>query len=42
MGRRGRAWAEDAFSWDQVARQMRTVYDWVLGLGDRPDCVVMD
>ena len=42
MGRRGRAWAEAAFSWDQVARQMRTVYDWVLGLGDRPDCVVMD
>ena len=42
MGRRGRAWAEEAFSWAHVAREMREVYAWVLGLGDRPDCIITD
>ena len=42
MGRNGRLWAEEAFSWKHVAEEMRALYAWVLGLGDRPGCVVTE
>ena len=42
MGHRGREWAEEAFSWKHVGQEMRALYAWVLGLGDRPACVVTD
>lgn len=25
-----------------LAAEMKTVYDWVLGAGDRPDCVLLN
>ncbi len=36
MGRRGRALAEDTFSWSALATRLRTVYAWLLGGGDPP------
>lgn len=41
MGRRGRAYVEQ-FGWPHIAEQMLSVYRWVLGRGDKPDCVVRD
>jgi poly(glycerol-phosphate) alpha-glucosyltransferase len=40
MGARGRALAERQFDWHTVAAQMASVYEWVLGAGPKPDCVV--
>ena len=42
MGLRGRAWMARDFSWDRIARDMTTTYNWVLGGGDRPTCVLTD
>jgi glycosyltransferase involved in cell wall biosynthesis len=40
MGERGRAWIERDFSWAHVAERMAASYRWLLGRGDRPDCVL--
>lgn len=40
LGRNGRALVERQFTWPQVAAQMKEVYEWVLGAGPRPCCVV--
>lgn len=40
MGARGRAWMESQFSWDKQAAQMKDVYRWCLGRGEKPKCVV--
>lgn len=40
MGLRGRAWMEQDFSWQSVAEKMKTVYEWMLGGGVKPECVV--
>ena len=40
MGARGRALVERKYSWDHVAEEMAGVYRWLLGQGERPDCVV--
>lgn len=42
MGRRGRAYVERDFGWPGIAQQMLSVYRWVLGQGDKPDCVMSD
>lgn len=42
MGLRGRAWMARDFSWDRIARDMTATYNWVLGGGDRPACVLTD
>lgn len=42
MGRRGRAYVEQNFGWPGIAQQMLSVYRWVLGQGERPDCVITD
>ena len=42
MGERGRRWMEEEFAWPQVAREMRGVYDWLLGRSARPACVLTD
>lgn len=42
MGRRGRAYVEQNFGWPGIAQQMLSVYRWVLGQGERPDCVTTD
>lgn len=39
MGQRGRAWMERDFSWDAIGGRMTSVYDWLAGRGDCPDCV---
>ncbi len=42
MGLAGRALVEEKFTWEQVARHMIELYQWVLGGGSPPTCVVMD
>ena len=42
LGKRGRALVEQRFNWFNIARQMLSVYRWVLGRGDQPNCVLMD
>ncbi|MDB4259903.1 glycosyltransferase, partial [Akkermansiaceae bacterium] len=39
LGDNGRALVERQFTWDQVAAQMKQVYEWVLGGRDAPECV---
>lgn len=38
-GQRGREWIERDFSWTDAGRRMRSVYDWLCGLGPMPACV---
>ena len=40
MGARGRTLVAERFTWPKIARDMRAVYEWVLGGGQKPDCVV--
>lgn len=42
MGRRGRTYVEQHFGWPHIAEQMLSAYRWVLGQGERPDCVITD
>lgn len=39
MGDRGRALVEKVHSWPVVAKEMKAVYDWVLGGGEKPSTV---
>lgn len=40
MGIRGRQLVQKSFSWTAYTTQMHAVYLWLLGSGDKPDCVV--
>lgn len=40
MGEKGRELARDRFAWPKVAAEMKAVYDWVLGSGSKPSCVI--
>jgi glycosyltransferase involved in cell wall biosynthesis len=40
IGNRGRALVESRFTWERVGRQMRTVHEWILGGGAKPDCLL--
>lgn len=42
MGARGRELVEKHYSWDRVAREMISVYDWTLGRSAPPGCVYLD
>lgn len=42
MGERGRRLVQEKFSWPEIARQMKEVYEWVLGGGRKPQCVRLD
>jgi len=42
MGQRARQLAQDDFSWDAIASQVGGVYRWLLGGGQRPDCVIVE
>jgi glycosyltransferase involved in cell wall biosynthesis len=42
MGKRGRKWMARDFSWDRVARDMLSVYDWLTRSEDRPATVRVD
>jgi glycosyltransferase involved in cell wall biosynthesis len=39
MGNRGRTLVATKFSWPQIGEQMRCVYEWVLGGGEKPQTV---
>lgn len=39
MGRKGRAWMSRSYGWERVAWNMRQVYVWLAGEGERPSCV---
>ncbi len=39
MGKRGRELIERRYSWNAIAAQMLSVYNWLLGLAPRPSCV---
>jgi poly(glycerol-phosphate) alpha-glucosyltransferase len=41
IGRRGRQFVEDRFSWDRVAAEMNRVYAWLAGGGAPPACVTV-
>ncbi len=41
IGMRGTELVRHNFSWDCAARQMKVVYEWVLGRGERPASVVV-
>lgn len=40
-GERGRQYVQ-SFDWHNIARMTADVYRWVLGLGEKPDCVQLD
>lgn len=40
MGRKGRALVKVKFTWNRVAKDMVSVYFWLLGSGPKPACVV--
>ncbi len=40
MGQRGAEWAGEQFQWTHVGQQMLEFYQWLLGGGDRPECVL--
>jgi poly(glycerol-phosphate) alpha-glucosyltransferase len=40
MGARARCLVEEQFRWPRIADQMTQVYDWILGAGPRPACVL--
>jgi glycosyltransferase involved in cell wall biosynthesis len=42
MGQRGRELVERKYSWQRVAADMKAVYAWLLGQGERPDCVLLN
>jgi len=42
MGARGRRWMEESFAWPRIAAEMKGVYEWVLGGGPPPSCVITD
>lgn len=39
LGNNGRTLASEKFSWPNIAHDMHSVYEWVLGSGPKPDCV---
>ena len=39
MGERGRRLVEERYSVEAVARQMKTLYEWVTGAGEKPEFV---
>lgn len=40
IGSNGFALASRDFAWPKIARQMLSVYEWILGGGAKPDCVI--
>ncbi len=42
MGAAGRRLVEDRFTWDRITADMHEVYNWVLGGGPPPSCVMTD
>ena len=42
MGQRGKTLVAQKYTWSQVTRKSLMLYEWLLGLGKRPDFVAMD
>jgi glycosyltransferase involved in cell wall biosynthesis len=42
MGERGRALVVREYNWDKIARDMRSVYEWIRGNSERPSMVHLD
>ena len=42
MGLRGRALVRERYSWPKIAAEIHTVYQWILGGGQAPGCVIVD
>jgi glycosyltransferase involved in cell wall biosynthesis len=40
MGTRGRSFVKRELSWPKIAGQMIAVYDWILGVGIKPSCII--
>ena len=40
IGQRGREIVVKKYSWSRVAREMKSVYEWLLGYAERPACVL--
>ena len=40
MGHSGRCLVEERYQWQRIGRAMTEVYDWILGCGPKPDCVL--
>ena len=40
MGARGKQLVKERFTWTKVAAKTKQVYNWILGGGARPDCVI--
>jgi len=41
LGDNGRRLVAERFTWPKIATQMKSVYEWVLGGGAKPDCVIL-
>lgn len=39
MASLSQALVRDRYGWADAARQMKAVYEWILGQGSRPACV---
>ncbi len=42
MGERGCEWIRRDFAWEGIGAKMKAAYEWLLGQGPKPDCVVLD
>jgi hypothetical protein len=42
MGTRGHTLVATKFSWPRIGKQMRAVYEWVLGSGAPPETIRLD
>ena len=40
MGSRGQQLVREKFAWPRIASKMRAVYEWCLGAGPKPDCLL--
>ena len=40
MGERGRELVRRHYSWESVAKNLLSVFEWLIGRGDRPSCLV--
>jgi poly(glycerol-phosphate) alpha-glucosyltransferase len=40
MGMKGRQLVCERFKWPRIAEQIADVYDWALGVGPRPSCLL--
>jgi poly(glycerol-phosphate) alpha-glucosyltransferase len=40
MGRNGQSLVDQHYQWRQIGKSMTEVYDWILGQGPKPDCIL--